>query len=410
MKVAVEIQPLLDEHMTGVGWYTDNLVRLLKDYVRPGDYYYLLGMDYYGRAGRLDGYTASNVELRVNGIMHYGIYRRLAKFIPFVDYNGFFRVEADIFHFVNFVVPPRVKGSIINTVYDMVYKTFPETMEKANYRKLDHSLKDSCSRADAIITISENSKRELMGYLGIPEKKIHIIPPGVDLSVYRPMRNQLYAGDNGELMPDAEKSIATDRPGRYQGGSGSAAECIRKYGLPEKYLLYLGTIEPRKNIPVIIRSFHQFSQKDKQGYKLVIAGKKGWMFREVFELVEKLGLEEKVIFPGYVAEEDKPYLYGGADVFLFPSLYEGFGMPPLEAMACGVPVIVSNTSSLPEVVGDAGIQIDPSDVDAISNAILELTSNPELCRALSEKGLKRAQSFTWEDSVKKLLKVYDLIL
>lgn len=381
MKVAIEIQPMLDEHMTGVGWYTDSLIRLLKYQVRPEDYYYLLGMDYYGRSGRLAQYTAPNVELRVNGIMHYGIYRRLARFIPFMDYNSFFRVEADIYHFVNFVVPPRVKGRIINTVYDMVYKTFPQTMEKANYRKLDRSLKDSCSRADAVITISENSKQELMGYLGVPEEKIHIIPPGVDLSVYKPM----------EAL------------------SKAMADIRQKYSLPEKYLLYLGTIEPRKNIPTVIRAFHQFSLSDKQGYKLVVAGKKGWMFQEVFDLVTSLGLKDKVIFSGYVDEEDKPYIYAGADVFLFPSLYEGFGMPPLEAMACGVPVITSNTSSLPEVVGDAGIQTDPLDVEAISSAIMQLTSDSELRQTLVAKGLQRAQGFTWTDSVKKLLKVYELL-
>jgi len=389
MKVAVEIQPMLDENMTGVGWYTDNLVKLLKDFVRPEDTFYLLGMDYYGRAGRLAEYTAPNVELRVNGIMHYGIYRRLARFLPFPDYGGFFRVKADLYHFVNYQVPPRVKGRIVNTVYDMVYKTFPETMERANYRKLDHSLRDSCSRADAILTISENSKRELMGYLGVPENKIHIIPPGVDLSVYRPPDSAGF---------DAAHQIS---------GAGSKADIAEKYGLPEKYLLYLGTIEPRKNIPAIIRAFHQFSQKDREGYKLVVAGKKGWMFGEVFELVKNLKLEEKVIFPGYVAEGDKPLLYAGAEVFLFPSLYEGFGMPPLEAMACGVPVITSNTSSLPEVVGDAGIQTDPMDVDAICSAVRDLTSDPGFRKTMAEKGLQRAKTFTWGDSVKKLLEVYE---
>jgi glycosyltransferase involved in cell wall biosynthesis len=188
------------------------------------------------------------------------------------------------------------------------------------------------------------------------------------------------------------------------------ADRARKYSLPEKYLLYLGTIEPRKNIPAIIRAFHLFSQKDKQGYKLVIVGKKGWMFQEVFELVKSLELQEKVVFPGYVAEEDKPFLYAGADIFLFPSLYEGFGMPPLEAMACGVPVITSNTSSLPEVVGDAGIQTDPMDLDAISKAILDLTTDPILHQTLAAKGLQRAKGFTWEDSVKKLLNVYKMIV
>ena len=379
MKVAIEIQPMLDKHMTGVGWYTDNLVKHIKDFTKEGDDYYLLGMDYYGRSDRLTNYTSSNVELKVNGIMHYGIYRRLWRILPFLDYGKFFRVKADIFHFVNFVVPPRVKGRIINTVYDMVYKTFPETMEKGNYKKLDRSLKDSCARADAIVTISENSREEIINYLGVPKDKIHIITPGVDLTVYRPM----------ELC---EWRSVTE-----------------KYGLPDKFLLYLGTIEPRKNINTIIRAFHQFTGLDREGYKLVVAGKKGWMFDEVFNLVKKLGIEDKVIFPGYIPEEDKPYIYAGATAFVFPSLYEGFGMPPLEAMACGVPVITSNSSSLPEVVGDAGIQVDSMDIDSISIAMHELTSKPELRKILAAKSIQRVQSFSWEDSVKKLIKLYEML-
>lgn len=379
MKVAIEIQPMLDEHMTGVGWYTDNMVKRLKDFAGENDSYFLLGMDYYGRSGRLAGYTGRNVALKTNGIMHYGIYRRLWKILPFLAYGSFFGVSADIYHFVNFVVPPRVKGRIINTVYDMVYKTFPETMEKANYDKLDSSLKDSCTRSDAIITISENSKRELMDYLGVPSDKIHIISPGVDVSVYKPM------------APSEWKDTGI------------------KYGLPDKYLLYLGTIEPRKNINTIIRAFHQFTGLDREGYKLVVAGKKGWMFDEVFNLVKKLGIEDKVIFPGYIPEEDKPFIYAGATAFVFPSLYEGFGMPPLEAMACGVPVITSNSSSLPEVVGDAGIQVDSMDIDSISIAMHELTSKPELRKILAAKSIQRAQGFSWEDSVKRLIKLYEML-
>lgn len=376
MKVAVEIQPMLDEHMTGVGWYTDNLIRRIKNFANSDDSYYLLGMDYYGRSGRLKEYTDDNVKLKVNGIMHYGIYRRLWKLLPFLHYGSFFGVSADVWHFVNFVVPPRVKGRIINTVYDMVYKTYPETMEKANYDKLDKNLKDSCSRADAIITISENSKNEIIGYLNIPGDKIHIVTPGVDLSVYRPM------------SPDEYRPAAV------------------KYGLPDNYLLYLGTIEPRKNITSIVQAFEQFAARDSEGYKLVIAGRKGWMFNEVFELVKKLGIEHKVIFPGYIPEEDKPYIYTGAAAFVFPSLYEGFGMPPLEAMACGVPVITSNTSSLPEVVGDSGILADPHDIDAISRAMHDLTSKPEYRKELAERSILRASIFSWDDSVMKLIDVY----
>lgn len=376
MKIAIEIQPMLDKQMTGIGWYVDNLVKNIKYASKDEELYYLLGMDYYNRAGRLEDYTNNNISLKTNGIMHYGIYRRIWNLIPFIDYGAFFKVKADVYHFVNYVVPPYVKGKKINTVYDMVYKTFPETMDPENYKKLDKGLRESCNRSDAIVTISENSKKEIASFLNIPDSKIHIISPGVDTSVYRPMQ-----------------------PSEY-------INVISKYNLPNKYLLYLGTIEPRKNIAAIIRAYHSFVSMGATDYKLVIAGKKGWMFEQIFSLVKELNIEDKVIFPGYVQEEDKPYIYAGAAAFLFPSLYEGFGMPPLEAMACGVPVITSDTSSLPEVVGDAGILVQPTDVDGISKAIYNLVSQPELRNRLSEKGLSRAESFSWGKSTEKLINLY----
>lgn len=376
MRVAIEIQPVLDKKLTGVGWYTDNFIRRIKNFAKEGEKFYLLGMDFYGKAGELEECLSPNVELKTNGLIHYGIYRRIWKFIPFIDYGTFFKTKADIFHFFNFVSPPYVKGKIVITVYDMVYKVFPETMEKANYIKLDQNLRRSCEAASAVVTISENSKKEIIEYMGVEASRIHIIPPGVDCLRYRPLK------DGEELIP------------------------IRaKYGLPQDYFLYLGTIEPRKNIESIVEAFRIYRDRGGES-QLVIAGKKGWMYERVFELVKRYGLEGHVIFPGYVEEGDKPLIYGGAKAFLFPSLYEGFGMPPLEAMACGVPVITSNTSSLPEVVGDAGLMVEPMDVEGLAQHMKQLEEDEELCRELRQKGLERAAKFSWESSVEKLMELY----
>jgi len=380
MRVAIEIQPILDKNLTGVGWYTDNFIKRIKDFARKDEEFYLLGMDFYGKSGELKDYLSTNVRLRTNPLMHYGIYRRIWKFIPFIDYGTFFKTRADIFHFFNFVAPPYVRGKIVITVYDMVYKLFPETMEKANYIKLDQNLQRSCDAASAIVTISENSRSEIIEYMDVEPEKIHIIPPGVDRSCYRP--------------PKGEEEILPVR---------------KKYGLPEDYYLYLGTIEPRKNIESIVEAFRIY--RDKGGKKkLVIAGKKGWMYEKVFDLVKRYGLENHIVFPGYIEEQDKPLIYGGARAFIFPSLYEGFGMPPLEAMACGVPVITSNTSSLPEVVGDAGLMVYPMDIEAMAAHMKRLEEDKELCKQLREKGLKRANNFSWEDSVEKLMSLYRKLL
>lgn len=376
MRVAIEIQPVLDRHLTGVGWYTDNFIRRIKNFARKDEKFYLLGMDFYGKAGELAECLSPNVELRTNGLIHYGIYRRIWKFIPFVDYGTFFKTKADIFHFFNFVSPPYVKGKIVITVYDMVYKVFPETMEKANYAKLDQNLRRSCEAASAIVTISENSRKEIIEYMDVEADKIYIIPPGVDCLQYRPLKD--------------EKEFLSIKA---------------KYGLPQDYFLYLGTIEPRKNIESIVEAFRIYRDRGGKN-RLVIAGKKGWMYEKVFELVKQYGLENYVIFPGYIDEADKYLIYGGAKAFLFPSLYEGFGMPPLEAMACGVPVITSNTSSLPEVVGDAGLMVEPMDVESLAHHMKRLEEDEELCEKLIQKGIERAGNFTWENSVKKLMELY----
>lgn len=376
MRVAIEIQPVLDRNLTGVGWYTDNFIRRIKNFAREGENFYLLGMDFYGKADELKECLSPNVHLKTNGLMHYGIYRRIWRFLPFIDYGSFFRTRADIFHFFNFVAPPYVRGKIVITVYDMVYKVFPETMEKANYVKLEQNLRRSCDAASAIVTISENSRREIIEYMEVDAGRIHIIPPGVDCQHYRP--------------PKGEKEVLSIR---------------KKYGLPQYYFLYLGTIEPRKNIESLVEAFRIYRDRGGRGH-LVIAGKKGWMYEKVFDLVKQYGLENHIVFPGYIDEQDKPLVYGGARAFLFPSLYEGFGMPPLEAMACGIPVVTSNTSSLPEVVGNAGLMVEPADIEGLALYMKRLEEDEKLCQELREKGLKRAAKFTWEDSVKKLMELY----
>jgi glycosyltransferase involved in cell wall biosynthesis len=175
--------------------------------------------------------------------------------------------------------------------------------------------------------------------------------------------------------------------------------------LPDHYFLYIGTLEPRKNIQSIIRAYKANEGRFK-GVKLVIAGRKGWMYEEIFKLVREFRLQNDIYFPGYIEDGDVPLLYRGAEAFVFPSLYEGFGMPPLEAMACGVPVITSNTSSLPEVVGDAGLRINPKDIEQLSYAMVKILEDSELRVNCVKKGLERAQNFTWENSAKKVIDIY----
>ncbi|HUV05756.1 MAG TPA: glycosyltransferase family 1 protein, partial [Armatimonadota bacterium] len=234
-------------------------------------------------------------------------------------------------------------------------------------------------KADAIIAISESTKRDIVELLGAPEHKIYTTLLGVD-PPYRP--------------------VSDERKERV----------AREHGLGHSTILYLGTLEPRKNIPALLAAFSQARKSSPaKDCTLVLAGGKGWFFNQTFKLVEDLGLKESVRFTGYVPAEDLPALYSAATVFVYPSLHEGFGLPPLEAMACGTPVITSNASSLPEVVGDAGIMVDPYNVEELAGAILRVLCDPDLRQEMSAKGLERAKKFSWEETARQTLKVYERV-
>ena len=371
IQVAVEIQPALEDH-TGVGWY---LYELLNNIDRSeieiiGNYFNFLNRHDYSK-------SLSNLDLKYNKLQYvpYRIYKILTEKYN-VSYNLFFRKKTDIYHFTRYILPNNIKGKVILNIYDLVFEKYIETMESKNRESFKRSFYKSIKRADQIITISESSKNELVEILKVPENKIHIVQPGIDF--------QKFNKKNSEIT----KSV------------------ILKYSLPEDYILYLGTLEPRKNISSIIRAYGSLRNSDKITEKLVIAGKKGWLFSEIFDLIKSLDLENEVILTDYVAEFDKPAIYQNAKLFVFPSLYEGFGMPILEAMAAGIPVITSNTSAMPEVAGDAAILVNPLSIEEISEAMLEVMNNDKLSNELISKGFDQCRKFTWSNSTNKLVKIY----
>jgi glycosyltransferase involved in cell wall biosynthesis len=234
--------------------------------------------------------------------------------------------------------------------------------------------------AEAVIAVSESTKRDALQLFGLPQEKVIAIPNGVD---------------------DRMKSIQDH----------GAIEALRqRYDLPKKMLLFLGTLEPRKNILTLLEAYALLRQRPTVSHELVIAGGQGWYYEEIYQAVERLGLEGSVRFPGYVPDEELPLWYNAADLFVYPSLYEGFGLPPLEAMACGTPVVVANTSSLPEVVGDAGLMVDPHDPQALAEAIYSVLSNPVRHQRLAEAGQARARNFSWRTTAKKTAALYHRVL
>ena len=379
MRIAFDAQPLIDSQKTGVGYCEAGLVReMLKRYPQ---HQYQMKFFCFRHSGekkqRLEPFLALGSSLRPCAFMPGSLYRMLSAFLP-IPYRWFLGKNPGITHFFNFIVPPGVGGKKICTVHDMAYRAFSDTVRWKTRVMLDLSLKASCRRADRIITVSRFSKEELVRYLKIPEDKIQVVPNGVDLSVFHPDYPQ--------------EEIRRVR---------------QKYRLPEQYFLYLGTLEPRKNLPRLMEAYSRLRQRLENAPALVLAGRKGWMYDSIFETVKKLNLEEQGLFTDYVPEEEGPYLLGGALAFVFPSLYEGFGMPPLEAMACGTPVLTSNTSALPEVVGEGGILADPFSVEELAEGLYRLAVQEALRQELAVKGREQARKYTWEKAAEKLYGIYE---
>lgn len=382
MKIAFDAQSLLEENKTGIGWTIEKVLENME--ILPCDEYQL---NYFAlknkkqKRQKMKLYERIGYATKECGWFPLGLYRRLWNIVP-IPYSFFMGRDADITQFFNFVIPPGVKGKKVVYIYDMVYKAYPETMEESTRVYMEQNVKKSCQRADFIITISEFSKREIVKYLGVSEQMISVVPCGVDLSMYHTKISQTQVKQVTQL-----------------------------FAICDRYFLYLGTLEPRKNVTLIIKAYYQLKhQSVKKMPQLVLAGKKGWGYDDIFRLIKEYKLETDVIFTGYVTEEEKVALLKGAVCFIYPSLYEGFGMPPLEAMACGTPVIASNAASLPEVIGDSGILIDPESIEDLKKSMLEINENSQLRNKLSYEGAKRAQNYDWRKIAVQLKELYKKML
>lgn len=305
------------------------------------------------------------------------IYYHLERIVPF-PYRWIFGKKAEVTQFFNYTIPAGTAGKKLTIIHDVAFLAHPETVTKRTYRWLSRNIRSYCSRAEEILTVSEFSRQEIHRYLGIPLEKNQVVYNGVDTEQYHP--------------DYSEEQIRAS---------------MAKYHVNGHYILYMGTLEPRKNIETLIKAYGILKETYAENIpKLVLAGKKGWLYDSIFQMVQDLGLEKQVIFTGYVEAEDAAPLFCGAEMFVFPSLYEGFGIPPLEAMACGTPVITSDCSSLPEVVGSAGLMVPPMDAAALADKMELLITDHKLRARLKQAGIERAKQFTWEASAEKLVQIY----
>ena len=371
VKVGIEGTPFFRPR-TGIDHYTINLVRELVA-LDAGTRYTIVG--YRGdRAKPAPLPAAENLSYRFADWLpkRYLDAFSARLFVPPLDALAL--VRPDLMLFPNYIASPLVwtRRSIV-VVYDLSFVYHPEYADPANARFLRRVVKRAVQSADHVVTISQHSRQQILECYGVAGEKVSVIYPGVDRTRFR-------------AVPDDESS-----------------EVARKLGIEGDYVLFTGTLEPRKNILGLLRAYRLLPADLRDAYALVVAGGKGWLDQEITAALAELAHDgARVIQPGYVDDEDLPALFSGATAFAFPSFYEGFGIPPLEAMACGTPVVTADNSSLPEVVGDAAELVDPHDPESIAAGLERVLGDPQRRQALSAAGRDRASRFDWRVEAGKL--------
>lgn len=364
MRIGVDLS-VIQSTKSGVDWYTYNVLKEMIGLLEPSEQLYLFS----NRETGFENEVISNPQVTVvrSRFRYQEPWRQLL--LPLLlKQHGI-----DVCFFTNFVLSVASPCPMVLTIHDLSFKLFPRTHSLRNVVWTRSLVPVSVRRSWRIIAVSNNTKLDLLRLMNISNGKVEVIHEGVS------------AG----FSPEKD---------------GSDAEALGHYGIRKPYLLFVGTLEPRKNLNLLIKSFDKITNF-MPDVRLVLAGRRGWMAQAIFDELERRDLLGKVQITGYVREEYLPALYRGASALIYPSLYEGFGLPPLEAMASGTPVIVSQGSSLPEVVGDAGLYVDPLDVDDLAGAMKRVLSEPELAASLRAKGLERAAQFSWKNAAGKTLDI-----
>lgn len=364
--------------MGGIGHCTRSLVRAIAE--ADGSHDYVLVTTDRGGAGRLvEGTPAAGRNFRELSFPAGMIDERWEQLqLPTVLADN----DIDLYHSPCFALPVvETTRARVATVHDVVFRARPELVDAGLRGYLDRWTEHSLDVADAIVTVSEFSKREIVGAYGAPAEKVHVIYNGIG-----PEFQGREAGDAGKQLRE-------------------------KHALPERFVLYVGSLEAKKNIDRLLDAFSILVKEGRAGDReLVLAGGRGGQAYDVEAAIDRAGVREHVIVTGYVADEDVPVLMNMADLFVYPSLYEGFGLPPLEAMACGTPTVVSDAACLPEVVGDAALVAPAEDATGLAAVVERALGDKTLRGKLSQLGPKRAADFTWQRAARETLALYESLI
>lgn len=351
---------------SGVGYYAENLLGGMMAVAPEHDYVLFSNRDMRGTWQPLARETVYSRRF----------FPMRAAWMQAVLPGSLRRVRPDVCHFPNYLAPVTSGCPYVVTIHDMTLFITPR-FHRFKKLVLDRTLVPHVARrAAGIVTVSKSARNDIVRYLKVPPEKVRVVMNAVS-PAFTPVCDQAKLD----------------------------AVCAR-YGLNVPYILYVGTIEPRKNLQRLIQAFAQLKKRGLP-HRLVMVGQPGWHCAPIYAEVERQNLQRDAIFTGYVPYEDLPALYSAAESMAFPSLYEGFGLPVLEAMACGTPVVTSASSSLSEVAGDAALLVNPYQVEQIANALHLIHSEPDLAASLREKGRERAAHFTWENAARATLELYE---
>lgn len=282
---------------------------------------------------------------------------------------------AELYHATEHLLMHLHRVPTVLTVHDLIFRRYPAHHKPLNRWYLNLTMPLYCRRATHVIAVSRQTKRDLMDAYGVASEKITVI----------------YEAAGSDFAPQSPEAIATART---------------RYNLPERYILSVGTIEPRKNLGRVLTAFERLHDENLVN-AFVIVGKKGWLYDDFLAQLDRSPVKHAVIFPGWVSDADLPAVYAGSAAVAFPSDFEGFGLPVLEGMACGAPVLCSNTSSLPEIAGDAALLVDPADTGAITAGLRRILCEPQLSAELRRRGREQAARFSWERAAAETVKVYE---
>ncbi len=364
MRIAINCRSFLKLNYAGIGRYAYNLVKSLSELDQQNEYWLYAQKKYFDFKRHVPHFDAKNFLVKIDWLGQ-GIDQTLQ--------------TVDIYHSPSPDMIHINKAKVVVTVHDLVYRTYPQGHTQQTIDTTEKQMQAVVERADQIICCSQSTLKDLNHFFPVDQQRVKMVYQGVDKTTFFPLE--------GEALEKGRTSL-------------------KKKGIEPPFLLFVGTIEPRKNLKNLLLAFSILKEDGKFKGKLVVAGMKGWMLEGMDEAVKNLYLQDSVIFPGFVSDDDLRRCYNLAECFVFPSFYEGFGFPIIEAFCCGAAVVTSNVSSCPEIAADGALTVDPYDPDKIAQAITNVIENRELKVGLQKKALKRAQDFSFTKTAIETLGVY----